>query len=62
MHEGEEEHIKFWWDSQKERGYCEDLDIDRGILKLILETQVEVLWTGFIWLRLGTSGGILWTQ
>jgi hypothetical protein len=30
-------------------------------LKWILEKQNEVVWTGLIWLRIGTSGGLLWT-
>jgi hypothetical protein len=28
-------------------------------IKMILEKQDGVLWTGFIWLRTGTSGGLL---
>jgi hypothetical protein len=28
-----------------------------GILKWILKKQGEILWTGFIWLRTGTSHG-----
>jgi len=24
--------------------------------------EEEEVWTGFIWLRTGTSGGLLWTQ
>jgi hypothetical protein len=31
----------------------------RMILRWILEKQDEVIWTGFIWLRMGTSGGLL---
>jgi hypothetical protein len=31
-------HIAFWWESQKERDYYEDLDVGRTIaLKWILE-------------------------
>jgi hypothetical protein len=29
------------------------------ILKWILEKQDGVVWTGFIWHRIGTSGGLL---
>jgi hypothetical protein len=35
----------------------EDEDVDVGgriILKLILEKQDGVVWTGFIWIRIGT--------
>jgi len=38
----------------------EDLGVDgRVILKLILGKQGGKLWTGFIWHRIGTSGGPL---
>jgi hypothetical protein len=37
----------------------ENLDIgDRVILKSISERQVVMIWTGLIWLRIGTSGGL----
>jgi hypothetical protein len=50
-------HIGFWWESQKER---EDLDTGgRIIIKLILEKYDGVVWTGFTWLRIGISGGLL---
>jgi hypothetical protein len=29
------------------------------ILKWILERYDEIIWTGLIWLRIGTSGGLL---
>jgi hypothetical protein len=38
----------------------EDLGVDVGIiLEWSFEKQDEVLWTGFIWLRIVTSGGLL---
>jgi hypothetical protein len=50
----------FWWESQKERDDCEDRDVGgRVILKRILENLEGVIWTGLIWLRIGTSGGFL---
>jgi hypothetical protein len=53
-------HTAFWCESQKERGHLEDLDVGgRIILEWILETQGGVVWTGLIWLRIGTSGGPL---
>jgi hypothetical protein len=43
-------HARFWWESQTERGYPEDLDIGcRIMLKLILEKLDGVVRTGFIW-------------
>jgi hypothetical protein len=29
------------------------------ILKWILDKNDGVVWTGFVWLRIGTSGGLL---
>jgi hypothetical protein len=37
--------------------HLEDLGIDgKIILKLILRKQGGKVWTGFVWLRIGTSG------
>jgi hypothetical protein len=51
-------HVELWWESQKERDNCEDIDLDgRIMLKWILERWV--VWTGLIWLRIWTNGGLL---
>jgi hypothetical protein len=40
------------------KNHYKDLDVGgRIILRWILEKQDGVVWTGFIWLRIGTSGG-----
>jgi len=45
------------------RHHSKDLGVDRRtILELILKKQARKVWTGFIWLRMGTSGGLLWTR
>jgi hypothetical protein len=53
-------HIGFWRESRKERDHQEELDVcGRIILRWILEKQYGMVWTGFIWLRISTSGGLL---
>jgi hypothetical protein len=40
--------------------YLEDLAVDgRMMLEWTLGKQLENMWTGCIWLRIGTSGGVL---
>jgi hypothetical protein len=42
------------------RDHSEDLNVGgRVILEWILEKKGAKLWTGFIWLRIRTSGGLL---
>jgi hypothetical protein len=38
-----------------------DLDVDGKILVWIWGKQGGKVWTCYMWLRIGTSGGILWT-
>jgi hypothetical protein len=38
------------------RDHSEDLEVD---VKIILELILGKVWTGFIWLRTGSSGGLL---
>jgi hypothetical protein len=50
----------FWLEHQKERDHYEGINIGGStVLKWILERQDGVVWTGLIWLRIGTSGGLL---
>jgi hypothetical protein len=43
----------------KERDRLLDTDVDgRMILKLILKESDVKVWSGFIWLRIGTDGGL----
>jgi hypothetical protein len=47
-------------ESQKERDHWEDPDVGVWIiLKLILERSDGMVGIGLIWLRIGTSGGLL---
>jgi hypothetical protein len=53
-------HVGYWLGSQKERDNWEDQDVGRWtILKLILDIKNGMVWIGLIWLRIGTSGGLL---
>jgi hypothetical protein len=47
-------------ESLKGRDHSEDLGIDgRIILNFILGIQVLRMWIGFVWFRIGSSGGLL---
>jgi hypothetical protein len=51
---------KFWLGSLKGRDYSEDLGLGGTIiLKSILGKSGFGVWIGFIWLRIGTGGGLL---
>jgi hypothetical protein len=53
-------HTGFWLGKPRERDHMEDLGVDeRMILQCMLNKSFGKVWTGLIWLRLGTSGGLL---
>jgi hypothetical protein len=45
-------HIGYRWERQKERDHWEDHWVD----------NIKMEWIGLIWLRIGTSGGLLRTR
>jgi hypothetical protein len=52
-------YTKFWSENLKGRYNSEDLRVDgRIILECILKKLLEVVWTGYICLRIGTTGGL----
>jgi len=55
-----EMYAEFLSENRKGRDHSEDLGVDgKIILEWILGKQGGKVWTGLIWLRLGTSGGPL---
>jgi hypothetical protein len=48
-------HTELWWGDQMERDYLED---GRVLLKWIVQKWDEGAWTGLIWRRIGTGGGL----
>jgi hypothetical protein len=55
-----EKSTKFWWESQKERDLSEDRSVDgRMRLERILGRLAGGMWSGLIWLRVGTDDGLL---
>jgi hypothetical protein len=55
-----EVHTGFWWGDLKKGDHLEDPGIDgRIILKWIFKKWDEGVWTGLIWIRIGTGGGLL---
>jgi hypothetical protein len=55
-----EVHRGIWWENLREKDHLKDLGVNgRIILKWIFKMWNREAWTGFIWLRTGTSGGLL---
>jgi hypothetical protein len=55
-----EVHTGFWCGDLREGDHWEDPGVDgRIILKWIFKKWDGGAWTGLIWLRIGTGGGIL---
>jgi hypothetical protein len=53
-------HIAYWWESRKERAHWGDQEVSGWtILKWILERYDWMVWIELIWLRIGSSGGLL---
>jgi hypothetical protein len=42
-----------------ERDNLENLGVDGAVLKRILKKPDARIWTEFVWLEIGTSGGLL---
>jgi hypothetical protein len=55
---GEEKRV-FWWEITKERNNSEDRVADGRMESEYILGRLVGLWSGFGWLRIGTSGGLL---
>jgi hypothetical protein len=52
----------FWYENLKARDLCKDIDVNgRIIINRIPEKPDAGMWTVLIWLRIGTSSGLLRT-
>jgi hypothetical protein len=59
QHEWDKSARGFWWGIMKKRDKSEDLGVDvKVILKWVLIKQRRRAWTGFLWLKIGPSGGL----
>ena len=54
-----EAHKEIWWGSLREGDHLEDPDVDADNIKMDLQEVGWGTWTGLIWLRIGTGGGLL---
>jgi len=55
-----EAHTGFWWADPREGGHLEDPGVDGTIiLKWICKEWDGETWTGLVWFRVGTGGGVL---
>ena len=55
-----EAYTGYWWGNLRERDHLGGLGVDgRIILKWIFRKWDVAVWTGLMWLRIGTGGGLL---
>jgi len=55
-----EVYTEVWWRNLRKRDFLEDPGVDgRIILRRIFRKWDVGVWTGLIWLRIGTGGGHL---
>ena len=52
-------HTGLLWGNLRKRDHLEELDVDDRILKMDLQDVVWGAWTGLIWLKIGTGGGLM---
>jgi hypothetical protein len=55
----EEVHTGLLWGNLRKRDHLEEPGVDGRILKMDLQEVIWGAWTGLIWLRIGTGGGLI---
>jgi hypothetical protein len=56
---GEEMYAGCWFGTLMERDHLEDSGVDGSIILMWIFKKGMGPWTGLIWLRIGTDGGLL---
>jgi hypothetical protein len=63
MHESDDKFIQIFVEKCERKDHEEELSVDGKIkLEWILGKWSGKVWTGFIWIWIETSGGLLWTR
>ena len=52
-------HTRFWWGKVRKRHHLEDLGVDGVVILKWIFGKCDGAWTGLIWLKIGTNGGLL---
>ena len=52
-------HAGYWCGNLREREHMEDTGVDGRIILEWVFRKWDGAWTGLIWLRIGTGGGLL---
>jgi hypothetical protein len=52
-------HTGLLWGNLRKRDHLEEPGVDGRILKMDFQDLVWRAWTGLIWLRIGTGGGLM---
>jgi len=50
---------EFWWGNLREIDHLEEPGVDGRIMLRSIFRKWEGAWTGLMWLRIGTGGGLL---
>jgi hypothetical protein len=54
----ERKYTRFWWENRKERDHLKDQGVDGRMGSKFIIGRLAGVWTGFMWLSVGTGGGL----